>query len=606
MSANPSRHLPGWLADAVVLALAAACLFAWLGLPPLRDNNEALYADIGWTMAHGGSWIIPHLNGVPYIEKPPLLYWLIALSYKAFGTGLWQPRLPTAAAAWLSCALLLVWGRSVGAPLAGRFAALVCATALGYVLIARTILFDPLLVLFWLAAFALVQRAVWLRRRAWLRAATLPLALAVLTKGPEALLLLGLIALLRLLLAPGDWRRGELLRFYLDPVAIALLLALLVPWHVAATLQQHGFAWFYFINETVMRFLGRRIPDDFHTGPWWYYGPKLLIGFFQWSPLLALLAWRAPRLGSTIADDAARWARDAAVVLTVFFSIASNKGAYYLLPVVPLAALWLGVRLQRAADAGVLDALGRQLSPAALAFGVAAFALWGASLAGPLHDELLRSGLPPAQFAWLPWLIGALALIALLAATLLMHEHTGAGLIVYALTGLAMVAFATELDIAKTADTSQAEVAATLHRVMPADAEVFSWQTFEDHDASLLMYGWRPLRVIDSTSADLWFGCRALGAAGPCVGPQALRQARHDGRAVAVWVARSRLQGFFASGLQQGLQALPFKDSVVFITPISRPAKQNSAPTLEIGAAARSCAGTLKDCLSNPSDRRFP
>ncbi len=561
-----------------MLALAAACLFAWLGLPPLRDNNEALYADIGWAMAHGGSWIIPHLNGVPYIEKPPLLYWLIALSYKAFGVGLWQSRLPDAAAAWLSCALLIVWGRSLGAALAGRFAALVCGSALGYVMIARTMLFDPLLVLWWLAAFALVQRAVWQRRRLWLRAATLPLALAVLAKGPEALLLLGLIALLRLLLAPGDWRRGELLRFYLDPVAIGLLLALLAPWHIAATREQPGFAWFYFINETVMRFLGRRIPDDFHTGPWWYYGPKLLIGFFQWTPLLALLAWRAPRLGAGLADDAARWARDAAVVLTVFFSIASNKGAYYLLPVVPLVALWLGLRLQRAADAGALDALGRWLSPGALAFGVAAFALWGASLAGPLHDQLLRSGLPPAQFALLPWLIGALALIALLAATLLMHERAFGGLLLYALTGLAMVGFASELDVAKTADTSQAHVAAALRRVLPADAEVFSWQTFEDHDASLLMYGWRPLRVIDSTSADLWFGCRALGAAGPCVGPQALRQAQRDGHAVAVWVSRSRLPGFLASGLQHGLTALPFKDSVVFVAPERPLLAENSVP----------------------------
>ena len=158
-----------------------------------------------------------------------------------------------------------------------------------------------------------------------------------------------------------------------------------------------------------------------------------------------------------------------------------------------------------------------------------------------------------------------------------MHERTFDGLLLYALTGLAMVAFASELDVAKSADTSQAGVAAAMRRVLPADADVFSWQTFEDHDASLLMYGWRPLLVIDSTSADLWFGCRALGAAGPCVGPQAVTEARRDGRAIAIWVARSRLQGFFASGLQQGLQALPFKDSVVFITPRRLVPAENSS-----------------------------
>ena len=99
------RCLPEWAPDAaldaLVLLVAAACLFWGLGGPPIRDNNEALYADIAWAMARGGSWIIPHLDGVPYIEKPPLLYWLIALSFKAFGVGTWQARLPDALAAWL-------------------------------------------------------------------------------------------------------------------------------------------------------------------------------------------------------------------------------------------------------------------------------------------------------------------------------------------------------------------------------------------------------------------------------------------------------------------------------------------------------------------------
>ncbi len=579
-----SRNIPDWLADALVLALSAACLFAWLGLPPLRDNNEALYADIGWAMAHGGSWIIPHLDGVPYIEKPPLLYWLMALAFKAFGFGAWQARLPDAAAAWLSCVLCIVWGRSVGAPLAGRFAALVCGTALGYVLIARTILFDPLLVLFWLAAFVLVQRAVYERRKMWLRLAMLPLALAVLSKGPLALALLGLVALVRLLAAPGTWRRAALLRFYLDVPAIALFVALLAPWHVAATLQQPGFAWFYFVNETVMRFLGTRIPADFHTGPWWYYAPKLLIGFFQWVPLLLVLAWRAPRLRDGIAADAARWARDASVVLVVFFSSAGDKGAYYLLPVIPLVAFWLGVRLQHAADSGALDALSRALAPAALLFGAAAVGLWAATLASPLHDSLLRSGLPTTQFSLLPWLIGSVVLCALAGWAGLAHAHLDSGLLGYAVVALVMVAFSTELDVAKTNDTSQRLVAAALHRAMPADTEVYSWQTFEDHDASLLNYGWHPVRVIDSTSSDLWFGCRYLGARGPCVDERALRQARRAGRPVAVWVARNRLPSFLASGLQRGMLQLAFKDSVVFMSRAGEAVAERSRSGLEIGA----------------------
>ena len=141
-----------------------------------------------------------------------------------------------------------------------------------------------------------------------------------------------------------------------------------------------------------------------------------------------------------------------------------------------------------------------------------------------------------------------------------------------------MVGFATELDIAKTADTSQKQVAATLHAALPGGAAMFSWQTFEDHDASLLLYGWRPLRVIDSTSADLWFGCRHAPQASICVGPQALVQARAQGQAVAVWVARSRLPSFMRSGLAFGLMRLNFRDSVVFYGPGQN---HSAAPRLE-------------------------
>ena len=567
---HPRQHhqAPAWLVDTFVLALVAACLFYGLGGPPLRDNNEALYADIGRAMSLGGSWIIPHLNGVPYIEKPPLLYWLIALSFKLFGFGAWQARLPDTLAAWLTAAGCVAYGRWMGAPLAGRFAALVCGTALGYVLISRTILFDPLLALGWLSAYALVARAVHDRDRRWLRLAMVPLGLAMLTKGPEALLLLGLVGLVQLLLDPSPMRRGELLRFYLDPWSIALLLALVAPWHVAATMEQPGFAWFFFINETINRFLGTRIPDDFHTGPWWYYGPKLLIGLFQWTPLLLVLAWRAPRIeGGDAAASSARWARNAAVVLIVFYSLANNKGAYYLLPTVPLIAWWGGVRLQRALRPDRLDLLLPPLGAAALAFGVAALALFGATFTAALRATLLRVGMPSSEFAVIPVLIGALALVSMLAGIALRRKHLQAGLLLYGFAGLAMVLFATRMDIAKTDDTSQQRVAAAMRAVLPSGAEVFTWQTFEDQNASLLLYGFPRLRVIDSISADLWFGCKhAAPGTAPCVGPDAVRQASAAGRPYAIWVPRNRLDNFIRSGLGTGLAQLPSRDSVVFYT----------------------------------------
>lgn len=554
------------LVDGLVLLIVAASLFWRLGAAPIRDTNEALYASIALAMAHGGSWIIPHLDGVPYIEKPPLLYWLMALSFKAFGAGAWQARLPDALAAWLTVLGCIVFGRAVSAPLAGRFAALVTGTALGYVLIARNILFDPLMVFFWLTALALLVLAVERRQRVWLRAAAVAVALATLTKGPEALLLLGLVALVQLLAAPGAWKRSELLKFYLDPWAIALFVLVAAPWHLAALRILPGFGWFFFVNETIGRFLGTRIPDDFHHGPWWYYGPKLLIGFFQWTPLLAVLAAFAPRLrGDDAATASARWARNTAIILTVFFSSASDKGAYYLLPVVPLVAWWLGVRLQAALcadDDGA--ALQRRLGLGALLFGMAALGLWALTFTPPLHAELLRSGLPPAQFGWLPALVIGVALAAFIGGALLWSRRLALGLAVFSLSAVIMVDFSAQLAVAKTAEISQKQVAGVMHRLLPAGTVWFSWQTFEDHDASLLFYGVPHLFVIDSTSEDLWFGCRDDRRQNACVDENALLEARTEGKPVAVWVSRKRLQSWQASGLAQGLHSTPFKDSVVF------------------------------------------
>lgn len=570
------QALPEWVADASVLALVAACLFWGLGLAPIRDNNEALYADVAIAMKQGASWLIPHLDGVPYIEKPPLLYWLMALSFKAWGTGAWQARLPDAGAAWLVSLGGIVLGRRLQAPLAGRVAALITGTALGWVQVSRTILFDPWMSLGWLAALALVVLAEQRDSRTLMRWAMLPLGLAVLTKGPEALVLLGLVGLVQLIFSPGALSRARMLRLFLDPWAIALFLALGLAWPLAAAWKLPGFGWFFWINETIGRFLGTRIPADFHHGPPWYYLPRLLIGVFQWTPLLlapalALASWRrrtpaARRRGDDALARSAVWARNAALCLFVFFTAGDDKGAYYLLPVVPLLAWWSAVQLQHAVEGGPGTRLGHWMSGACVAFGVAVAALWiGSSTVPEVLQLALRSGLPSQQCALLPGLGGALLLSTLAAGLLLRAGRLEAGLLAFGTIGFALTLFTNEVEIAKTPDTSQVRVAEALHAAFPRGVDVYSWQTFEDRDASLLFYGFRPLRVVDSVSSDLWFGCAHAGARSPCVDREALRRALAQGRPVAVWVARDRLGSFLASGLAEGMRTMDFRDSIVFM-----------------------------------------
>ncbi len=574
------KALPAWLADACVLLLVAACMFWGLGRPPIRDNNEALYADIAMAMSRGGSWLIPHLDGVPYIEKPPLLYWLMALSFKAFGVGAWQARLPDAAAAWLASLGCIALGRRLGSPLGGRTAALIAGTALGWVEIGRTILFDPLMSLGWLTALALVVLAEQRESRALMRWAMLPLGLAVMTKGPEALVLLGLVGLVQLLLSPGPLPRARMLRLFLDPWAIVLFLLVAMPWQLLAAWRQPGFAWFFWVNETINRFLGTRIPDDFHHGPWWYYLPRLLVGTFQWTGPMLALALLTRRVKTGAAARSSVWARNASLTLLVFFSASSDKGAYYLLPVVVLLAWWAGQRLQQAVDRGEIDRAKGWVALGCALFGLAAAALWLAIVTLPeVRLMALRSGLPPPQCALLPWLSLSLLTVSLLAALLLLRRGTlEAGLLVFGLTGLAMSLFATELAVAKTYDTSQKHVAQVLHTLFPRGVDMYSWQTFEDEDASLLFYGLRPLRVIDSTSSDLWFGCRHAAGHSPCVSPIAVREAVRAGRPVAVWVARDRLASFLGTGLAVGMRPVGFRGSIVFVRPAPSLLKTSSPP----------------------------
>lgn len=570
-------------ADVAVVAVAALCFFWALGLGPIRDTDEALYAAIARDMAGGGSWVIPHLNGVPYIEKPPLLYWLMAMVFKLFGAGAWQARLPDAMAGWLTSVGCLFFGRRLGLPpAAGRFAAVVTATSLGFMLVSRTVLFDPLMTLFWLAAFAFTLLALLEQRRSWLRLAAVAIGLATLTKGPMPVLLLGLVCVVHVAAYPGRWKRGDLLRFYLDPWAIAIFLAVVAPWHIAATRALPGFAYFYFINETVMRFLGTRVPHDFHTGPWWYYGPKLLIGFMQWTGVLFVVALFAPRLQAEGAGPfTARMARNAALILTVFFSSAGDKGAYYLLPVVPLVAWWLGVKLQAARQTSAERGLSALLGLSAFAFGLCAIGALAATWTPWLQAHLWHSGLPREQLEALRLLLAAVAAVSLLAGTLFSRSRHQPALLVYSLLGVLMMAFSTQLSLSKTADISQRDVAARLHALLPRHVAMYSWQTFEDNDASLLLYGFPRLRIIDSVSSDLRFGCRHDPEVGACVSIAEARRALGANRPAAIWVARDRLPAFLATGLGAGMDAYAFKDSVVFFD--TRP---DSEPPTSSGASA--------------------
>ena len=301
--------------------------FGSLGHYPLLDNNEGLYAQIPWEMLQRGNFIIPYLNGVPYIEKPPLLYWLISLSYSIFGKTVWAARLIPAIAGFSTCIALLLFGRQLKQPQWGRNSALLLATSLGFAIFSRMVFFDILLtaLLTWsltsFYVFDLTNNKKWLHRFYGF------LALAVLAKGLLAIVLAGLI-----ISAFQIWEYKSLkwIKLMLDPWGMAIFFAITVPWHVACCWSHQGFAYFYFINEHVLRFLDLRWPHDYYQGPWYYYIPRILGYVFPWTLTLPLL-FRSKIDMPTSLRSLQRFLLLWFLVPLLFFSFSKGKANYYMI-----------------------------------------------------------------------------------------------------------------------------------------------------------------------------------------------------------------------------------------------------------------------------------
>jgi 4-amino-4-deoxy-L-arabinose transferase-like glycosyltransferase len=325
-------------AAGAVLALAAALLLPRLALP-LTEPEEARYAAIPREMTAAGAVLVPVLDGQPYLDKPPLLYWLVQASYAAFGVRVWAARLPAVLAAWATVAVVLAWGRVTGAPWAGVAGALILTLSGDFVYRGPMLTMNGLLGLCITAALALGHRALIgpvLAWRWWLAAAAAT-ALGLMAKGPVALVLVAVPLALAPRVTPGVVRPGA--AGWGGFLAAVLLLA--GPWFTALAWFHPEFVGYFFWKHHVERFLR---PFD-HPEPFWFYLPQVVVGLLPWS--LGLVAWRWRGAG-----PAARVALAAAAWQILFFSLSGSKRHVYLVPAYPPLALALGDGATRALAAG--------------------------------------------------------------------------------------------------------------------------------------------------------------------------------------------------------------------------------------------------------------
>lgn len=384
---------------ALLLTVWAAVFFLSLFAPPLLDDADATHANAARHMAVSGDWVTLHVNGIRYLEKAPLPYWLVALSFRIFGFNTFAAHFPQAVAVLLLALLGYRWGLSAFSRRTALYTGLGVLTSAGVFLFTRIFIPEVLLSLFLCVALYCFLRALapedptapypqppdpdaptLFQQHRLLHPAIMwtAVALAVLTKGLVALVFFFATTLLYLALS-GEWRRWRALRPF---TGILLLFAIAGPWHILAGLRNtggangHGFFWFYFINEHVLRFLGKRQPVDYNKLPGYLYWSLHLVWLFPWSlflpiPLLnALRAWRTrhqPRSASSGIDAFyGELATRTRLLLTIyvvfvlgFFSLSTNQ-EYYTFPVYLPLMLLISTYLVRAENHFATDRTARR------------------------------------------------------------------------------------------------------------------------------------------------------------------------------------------------------------------------------------------------------
>ena len=342
----------------IVLLVAAAVYAGCMISPPsLMDDVDAVQAQIARNMLTSGDWVTARVDGVPDFEKGPLVYWLIAESFNRFGVSDWAARIPVVLAAIALAWLTTAFGTWAFGIRAGFYAGLSISTCLGLFLFTRILISDVMLtgsIALSLWAFLRITEDDERRPRWWAFVMAASLGTSLLFKSligvvfPIAAALIYL-AITRQLFNAKVWKA-------LHPLS-GLLVVLLIaaPWHILAALRNppffaftmrsapgeyHGFLWFYFINEQLLRFLNTRYPRDYDTVPRLYFWLLHLVWLFPWSvyfPAVLKLDFR-PR-------DRAGRTRLLALCWTgfilVFFTFSTTQ-EYYSMPCYPALALLLG------------------------------------------------------------------------------------------------------------------------------------------------------------------------------------------------------------------------------------------------------------------------
>ena len=313
----------------VLLLLSYAFFFHGIGDYSLKEPDEGRYAEIPREMNELHDYTVPHLNYVRYFEKPPLLYWAEALSFRVFGTNEWSFRFPNALCAFLCVVCLYLFIRRWFDEHRAFLSSVILITSFGAFAMARIVTTDMLFTLWLLLSLLSFYGFYREKKGAFIYLFYVAIGTATLAKGPVALILMGGTILIFLF-------SEHNLHFITEMRLIRGLLIYLVvtiPWIIAISLREKEFLYFFFVDQHLLRFLTSKHK---RTGAIYYFLPVLFGGMFPWSifiPRAVADVWRKKELRLMLI-----WV----FVVFAFFSISSSKLPPYILPVFPPLAVILG------------------------------------------------------------------------------------------------------------------------------------------------------------------------------------------------------------------------------------------------------------------------
>src|ERR1700732_1501728 len=347
-----------WVIYLILFWISGAIYLGCIVSPPsLMDDVDAVQAQIARNMLTSGDWVTARLDGVAYLEKAPLHYWINAAFYELLGISDWSARVPYALSAIALALLTTAFGIWAFGKEAGFYAGLCIATCVGLFLFTRILIPDVMLTFTIALAMWAFLRALDPQEnnpRLWALLLAVSLGLGLLLKSLVAIVFpvftaLIYLAVTRQLFVRQTWKR-------LHPISGALIVLLVAaPWHVVATLRNppyfsfsfhsgpgeyHGFLWFFFMNEQFLRFLNLRYPRDYNTVPRVYFWLFHLIWLFPWSvyfPAVAKLKFRGEDRAARTRLLALCWIG----FLMIFFTFSTTQ-EYYSMPCYPAFALLLG------------------------------------------------------------------------------------------------------------------------------------------------------------------------------------------------------------------------------------------------------------------------